>query len=112
MVRITEDMGIIIQRGDYARFPIIFSGKDAPKNDEEVLFTVKKNSEYKKPILEKLLKVENDRVWIELTNFDTKNLDFGDYEWDIRFPNLYFDGEPFTPMDPCEFQVAEVIGNV
>ena len=45
-------------------------------------------------------------------NADTKDLPFGEYEWDIRIPDMYGENEPFTPMEPAAFEIVKVIGNV
>ena len=56
--------------------------------------------------------IADGKVVIHLMNADTKELPFGLYEWDIRFPDLYGESEPYTPMDPAKFEIARVIGDV
>lgn len=103
---------IIITRGDCRPFTITLTGEDAPEDGEDVLFTVKKTSGHQEPVIEKTVQVSEGKVEIHLMNADTKGLPFGDYEWDIRFPNMYGESEPYTPMDPEPFEIAKVIGNV
>jgi len=103
---------ITITRGDCEPFTITLTGEDVPADGEKVLFSVKKTSNYPNPVLEKNLNVKDQKVVIQIMNADTKNLAFGDYEWDIRFPNYYDENEPHTPMEPAQFTIAKVIGNV
>ena len=103
---------ITITRGDCEPFAITLTGEDVPADGDAVLFSVKKNSSSAEPVLEKELNVQNQKVVIQIMNADTKNLAFGDYEWDIRFPNYYGENEPHTPMEPAQFTIAKVIGNV
>lgn len=111
MIKI-EGRKIIITRGDCRPFTITLTGEDAPPDGTEVLFTVKKTSGHKEPVIEKVLTIADSKVVIHLMNADTKELPFGLYEWDIRFPDLYGESEPFTPMEPAGFEIAKVIGNV
>lgn len=103
---------ISITRGDCRPFTITLTGEDAPDDGTEVLFTVKKSSGYAEPLIQKTVEVSGGKVTIQLTNADTKDKPFGVYEWDIRFPNLYGDNEPYTPMEPAQFEIARVIGDV
>jgi len=111
MIKI-EGRKIIITRGDCRPFTITLTGEDAPPDGTKVLFTVKKTSGYKEPVIEKVVTVADGKVVIHLMNADTKELPFGLYEWDIRFPDLYGESEPYTPMDPAQFEIARVIGDV
>ena len=103
---------ISITRGDCQPFTITFTGDDVPEEGTEVLFTVKKSSGYHEPVIEKRIPIHDSMITVEIFNADTKNLPFGNYEWDIRFPNLYGEKEPYTPIDPQPFVIARVIGNV
>ena len=103
---------IEITRGDCQPFTITLTGDDVPENGEPVLFSVKKDSNNSDSLIEKNLELQNGQVSIQIYNADTKELPFGDYEWDIRFPNMYGQSEPFTPMKPGKFRIAKVIGNV
>ena len=103
---------ITITRGDCEPFTITLTGEDVPADGEKVLFSVKKTSSSADPVLEKELTVQEQRLVVQIMNADTKNLAFGDYEWDIRFPNYYGENEPHTPMEPAKFTIAKVIGNV
>lgn len=103
---------ISITRGDCRPFTISFSGVDAPNDGTEVLFTVKKTSGHADAVIEKRIPIEDGKVTIHIMNEDTKHLSFGDYEWDIRFPDLFGENEPYTPMEPAAFKIASVIGDV
>lgn len=111
MIKI-EGRKITITRGDCRPFTITLTGADAPADGTEVLFTVKKTSGHEEAVLTKTVLVAGGKAEIYLRNADTKELPFGEYEWDIRFPNLYGESEPFTPMDPAPFKIAKVIGDV
>ncbi len=103
---------ISITKGDCQPFTITFTGEDVPENGTKVLFTVKRSSSHPKPLIEKELSMQDAQVVIRIMNADTKELPFGRYEWDIRFPDYYGESEPYTPMEPAEFSVLKVIGNV
>ena len=103
---------IKISRGDCQPFTITFTGDDVPEEGTEVLFTVKKSSGYSDPVIEKRIPIHDNVITVEIFNADTKDLPFGDYEWDIRIPNLYGEKEPYTPIEPQPFTIAKVIGNV
>lgn len=103
---------ITITRGDCEPFTITFTGEDVPADGEKVLFSVKKTSNSANPVLEKELTMQEQKVVVQIMNADTKNLAFGDYEWDVRFPNFSGENEPHTPMEPAQFTIAKVIGNV
>lgn len=107
-----DGQSITISRGDCQPFTITFTGDDVPKEGTEVLFTVKKNSGHLIPVIEKRIPIRDNTITVELLNADTKDLPFGDYEWDIRIPDLFGQNEPFTPIDPQPFVIAKVIGNV
>lgn len=107
-----KDREIIVTRGDCSPFTITLTGSDVPQDGESVLFTVKENAICSKAVIEKHLEVENGKVTVTITNADTKHLPFGNYEWDIRFPDMNGEGEPYTPMKPEKFIIARVIGNV
>lgn len=77
-----------------------------------MLFSVKKDSINGLPLIEKNLTVQDGKVSIQIMNADTKNLAFGDYEWDIRFPDMFSENEPYTPMSPARFRIMKVIGDV
>lgn len=107
-----DSFDIEISKGDCATFCIEFTGEDVPNDGEAVIFTVKKTTSHKTPLIEKTVYVNNGEIYIDFYSLDTKNLPFGDYEWDIRFPDLLGTGEPFTPMKPARFTVAKVVGDV
>lgn len=107
-----KGMNITVSRGDCSPFTITFTGDDVPEDGTEVLFTVKKTSKHATPVIEKRIPILDHVVTIELTNADTKDLPFGEYEWDIRIPDLFGENEPYTPILPQPFVIAKVIGNV
>lgn len=111
MIKI-EGRKITITRGDCEPFTITFTGEDVPDDGSEVLFTVKKTSGHKEPVIEKLIPLEEGKIQVQLVNADTKGLSFGEYEWDVRLKDYYGENEPHTPMDPAPFVIAKVIGNV
>lgn len=108
-----QGMNITVSRGDCSPFTITFTGEDVPDDGTEVLFTVKKTSMHENPVIEKRIPIVDHMVTVELKNADTKNLPFGEYEWDVRLPDLFGENEPWTPMKkPEKFTVAKVVGNV
>ena len=111
MIKI-EGTNITITRGDCEPFTITLTGEDAPADGEKVLFSVKKTQFDENTVIKKTLEVSDSQIVIQLNNADTKKLSFGNYFWDIRFPDYYGENEPYTPMSPAVFTVAEVIGNV
>ena len=111
MIKI-EGTHISITRGDCEPFTITFTGEDVPADGEKLLFSVKKNASAPNPVIEKELVLSDSKVTVQIMNADTKNLAFGDYLWDVRFPNYFSEKEPHTPMEPAEFTIAKVIGNV
>ncbi len=111
MIKI-DGTNITITRGDCEPFTITLTGEDVPADGEKVLFSVKKTQFETNTVIKKILEISHSQIVIQLNNADTKKLPFGDYFWDIRFPNYYGENEPYTPMSPAVFTVAEVIGNV
>jgi type 1 fimbria pilin len=111
MIKISGTM-IEITRGDCQPFTISLTGDDVPGDGADVLFSVKKDSLDSDALIEKKVTVKDRGVSIQIMNADTKNLPFGDYEWDIRFPNMFGENEPYTPMKPARFRIVRVIGNV
>lgn len=103
---------ITITRGDCEPFTITLTGEDVPADGEKVLFSVKKAVSNSKAVIEKNLEVSESKIMVQIMNADTKDLPFGDYQWDIRFPNYFGENEPHTPMDPEPFTIAKVIGDV
>lgn len=111
MIKI-EGTNITITRGDCEPFTITLTGEDVPADGEKVLFSVKKTQFDENTVIKKILEVSDSQIVIQLNNADTRKLAFGNYFWDIRFPDYYGENEPYTPMSPAVFTVAEVIGNV
>lgn len=111
MIEITN-RHITITRGDCEPFTITLTGEDVPADGEKVLFSVKKSASSSSAVIEKNLEVEDSKITVQIMNADTKELPFGEYQWDIRFPNYYGENEPHTPMNPEPFTIAKVIGDV
>lgn len=111
MIRIVGKK-ISITRGDCRPFTITLTGADVPEDGTEILFTVKKTSGHQEPVIEKRIPLSEGKIEVLLMNADTKDLPFGEYEWDIRIPDMYGENEPFTPMEPAAFEIVKVIGNV
>ena len=108
-----EGTKISITRGDAGPVRFTFTGDDVPEDGTDILFTVKKNSEYDKALIEKRVPVQGGQMEIFFHNEDTRSLPFGNYEWDIRLPDYYGTKEPYTPMiAPQIFEVTRVVGNV
>lgn len=106
-------MDIAVSRGDCSPFTITLVGEDSVADGTEILFTVKRNSAQDKALIEKRIPVSEGKIEVTIRNADTKDLPFGDYEWDIRIPDMYGENEPYTPDGfPGKFTVAKVIGNV
>lgn len=103
---------ISITRGDCEPFTITLTGEDVPSDGEVVLFSVKRDTNLPDTVFEKSLEIRDSKVVVRIMNDDTKRLPFGDYKWDIRFPNFYGENEPHTPMEPADFTIARVVGNV
>lgn len=101
-----------LTRGDCRPFTITLTGEDVPGDGERVLFSVKRDTANTQSLIEKELTVQGGQIEIQIMNADTKSLPFGDYEWDIRFPDMYGEKEPYTPMKPGKFRIAKVVGNV
>lgn len=112
MIVIDSNRHIHVTRGDCAPFTITLTGEDVPEDGTEILFTVKKTSGHPTPVIEKTIELADGQITVLIQNEDTKELPFGDYEWDIRIPDMYGENEPYTPMKPAKFSVERVIGNV
>ena len=84
-----------------------------PEDGTPIRFTVKKDVDRLRPIIQKDYVVWNGFVSIDLMPIDTFALPFGEYVWDFR---LSFDNADYvdwnTPINPCKFTVCEVSGNV
>lgn len=118
---------VLIQRGDAASFDIVFGevteytgnpvilypSESIPENGTKIRFSVKKDLDRPRSVIEKDMVVWNGFVTVPLESKDTKYLPFGEYYWDIR---LFFDNvdepDPNTPIIPYPFYVTEVVGNV
>lgn len=105
-------MDISLTRGDCSPFTLTLTGEDTIPDGTDALFSVKKTSDQNAALIEKRVPVADGRIEILLKREDTENLPYGDYEWDLRFPDLWGEGEPYTPIKPQKFTVARVVGNV
>lgn len=108
-----QGLDITVSRGDCSPFTITLTGEYAVADGTEILFTIKRNSNQENALVEKRIPVRDGKIEVTIRNADTKDLAFGDYEWDIRFPNMYGENEPYTPDGfPGKFTIARVVGNV
>lgn len=101
-----EGTTIHVPRGDTGvlSFPIQLE-EDISGN---VLFTVKRSTVYKKPLIEKVIPLGSESIDVSLSHEDT-NLEPGDYLWDLRLERE--DGGIDTLCEPYVFKVDKVIGN-
>ena len=121
---------VYIHRGDTASFDIVFGDADnlqanqlsvrnvyginwIPEDGTPIRFTVKKDVNRMRYIMQKDYVVMNGFVTIDLESSDTKYLPFGEYVWDVRLSFTDADTIDWnTPFDPFPFFVTEVVGNV
>ena len=73
-----------------------------------VLFTVKRSTVYKKPVIEKVVALSRESIDVSLSHEDT-SLEPGDYLWDLRLERE--DGGIDTLCEPYIFKVKKVVGN-
>ena len=100
---------IAISREDTAVFTVTFDGDDIPEDGTAVILTVKPSLEKESSVIEKQLQIQDGQIVIALNSEDT-DLPPRHYYWDLRI--LYNNGEVFTPMQPGNFIIREVVGNV
>lgn len=121
---------IYIHRGDSASFDIVFGDSQStnpnqitardvyginwiPEDGTPIRFSVKKDINKLRPVIQKDYTVQNGFVTIDLTPPDTRYLPFGEYPWDIRLSFTDADTIDWnTPFNPFSFYVCEVVGNV
>ena len=100
---------IEVSKGDWGIFTITFTGDDTPVDGTTVRVSLKKNPNNDDTIWEKDLLVSDGTVTVVLRTEDT-NISPGGYCWDVRI--LYNDGYVCTPIEPSQFVVGKVVGNV
>ena len=100
-----------LTRGDSFAFAMTFTGRTLPVGTQ-ALFTVKKRVKDDLPVIEKTVRVTDNRAAVQLLPEDTAQLPVGTYFWDMR---LLIPGEAGTevrtPMEYASFQLLEVIGD-
>ncbi len=98
---------IKITRGDSAVFHLnILQKNNTPyiiKEEDTVLFTVKKNTKIKDYLIQKNVVNGN----IVLTPQDTSNLEYGEYFYDVQLKTA--DGLVDTVIPPNKFKVLEEV---
>lgn len=102
-----DGLNIQISHGDTAQLTYTFES-DAPDNGTVAIFTVKRGAVGNEEILRKESEIIDGIVTFILEHEDT-DIPFGSYQYDIRC--LYENGDVYTPMPPCAFDIVEVIGN-
>ena len=106
MLRV-DDKKVFVSRGDTGYLTVRFDGV-IPSDGTQALVTLKENPN-KLPVLwEKQLLVQGGQLLIRLTTAET-NFTPDRYFWDVR---LFLGGEIVTPVEPQDFVILEVVGNV
>ena len=109
MVIVNEDGSVCISRGDTGEIVIDFE-EDIPMDGTKCVFTVKKYLTSKHALIEKTEDILDGSVTFKLTADDTKDLQFGEYWWDIRL--FYETDSVVSPFcHPMTFRVTKVSGN-
>lgn len=103
-----NDGNITLSRGDTATIALELES-DAPLEGAEAIVTLKRNPGDANALWVKRYLIENDTVLVALGTEDT-SFPVGRYWWDVRllFPN----GDIITPVQPKEFMIAAVVGDV
>lgn len=96
---------ITLTRGDYASFHIdIFDQaqeKYEPLEDDLISFTVKRNTRTKEAIIRK------EGVDIEIFPFETKDVNYGTYSYDVQLTSA--EGHVDTFIGPADFVISEEV---
>ena len=86
---------IKIHKGNAAGFQLKLTGEEVPVNGTIIRFRVRKSENWKNPVIEKLIPIENGTINVDILPEDTNLLSPGDYHWNLAI--LYEDGdEPWT----------------
>lgn len=112
---------IYLPRGDTGKLKITVksNGSDyQTTSDDRVLFTIKKGGI---PVIVRVMTPVDGVVVVEFTNAMTKNLEIGDYRYDIRFirdatvdsGGIPTDGVGVdTPLREAAFKLLNTVGDV
>lgn len=104
---------ITLTRGDtfMAKVILVVEGEEYTPNDEDVIRFAVKNKEMtpgrkeyvdEEPLLEKV--IPNNSLILRLESSDTKELDFGDYVYDVQI--TFADGSVDTFITPSTFRLT------
>lgn len=94
---------IYIPKGEPGNFDIRYTS-EPPADGTKVLFSVKKDEDEEKALIEKLMTVADGAVTVELESADT-DLEPGNYKWDLVEESGY------RPIVPALFSIGKVVGN-
>jgi hypothetical protein len=101
---------ITLTRGDYAELDVFLYNQDKTPHmlaeGETLTLSVKRKTTDITPIFQKVLKQGDELVFVFLPE-DTKNLDFGEYKYDVEFNTA--DGKPDTIITPHDFIIGEEV---
>ena len=104
MYKVTDNGTISITRGDTAYLTVdILDDAGATyemQPGDTLTMTVKRNFTDAEPCLQKIIEGENQ---FHLTPFDTKDMEFGKYKYDIQLNTV--DGDVFTIVGPQTFEI-------
>ena len=100
-----SNQNIFLTRGDTAKIALsITSGNSAYDSTKDtVVLTVKKSTTDK----EKVLRKTAVNGVITLSHDDTKNLDYGDYVYDVQLTTVA--GDVYTIITPHRFRIEEEV---
>ena len=100
---------ITLTRGDTFKKVIIIENQDGeefqPQDGDVVRFAMKKTYKDEKPLLVKILDIED--LLLELTPEDTKSLNYGDYVYDVEI--TLSNGEVYTIIDRATLILSEEV---
>ena len=103
------DTKITLTRGDTFKTVIVIKNQDGVvyqlQDGDVVRFAMKKKYKDEKPLLVKIL--DNEDLLLELTPEDTKNLNYGDYVYDIEI--TLSNGEVYTFIDKATLRLTEEV---
>lgn len=86
---------IRLHKGNAAGFQLKLTGEELPADGTIVRFRVRKNENYKNPVIEKLIPIEDGIVDVDIIPEDTNELIPGEYFWNLAI--LYDEGsQPWT----------------
>lgn len=121
MITVDTNNNITISRGDTGTITITAMDTSVSPSvpfefdsEDDILFTVKKDSKNTTALIEKTVHSDTTGVIIiELASSDTNERAFGTYSYDVRC--IFANGKVYTPpafSPPKDFKIVEVDGNV